>query len=194
VPVVVCPADGYLNRVTNGMYVGDYKPPVRLSNSTGTNLVGPGGLLASSGVALASPANNAIMQTNVTVKITQVLDGSSNTILLVECAGGTQLYRQGKMFDPNPLKGAAWADRDAVLAPAGFDTTKANATSIADAATRPGLVLINGTNNSEVYAFHTGGANAVFADGHVSFLKSSIAPTTFVALITYQAGDIPGEY
>jgi prepilin-type processing-associated H-X9-DG protein len=43
---------------------------------------------------------------------------------------------------------------------------------------------VNCTNNGEVYAFHTGGANAVFADGHVQFLSSGLSLPTLAALIT----------
>ena len=176
--------------VTNGMYVGDYKPPVRVGNSGSSNLAGPGGLLASRGVALASPAHLGLMQTNVLIKIAAVPDGCSNTIMIAECAGGTQQYRQGAVFSTAALDGAPWADRNAVMAPSGYDPAKATSSG----STRPGLVVINGTNNSEVYAFHSQGANAVFADGHVAFLKTSIDPVTFVGLVTYQAGDIPGDY
>ncbi len=197
--VMMCPSSSAppivtSSGVTNGMYVGDYKPVVRIGNSGGNNLVGTGGLMSTQTppVVLLTPTNNGIMQTNVKTTIPAISDGTSNTILIAECAGNSQLYRQGKVVDPNALTGAPWADRNAVMAPAGYDTAKA--TVSATASTRPGLVMINGTNDSEVYAFHTGGANIVFADGHVSFVRSSISPHTFIALVTYQAGDLPGDY
>jgi prepilin-type processing-associated H-X9-DG protein len=45
-----------------------------------------------------------------------------------------------------------------------------------------------------VYSFHSQGANVVFVDGHVSFLRQSISPQTFIALVTRANGDMPGEY
>ena len=59
-----------------------------------------------------------------------------------------------------------------------------------------GRCAINCTNNREVYSFHPAGANAVFADGSVRFLKDSLAPTTLDKLAT-RAGGEPvgaGEY
>jgi prepilin-type N-terminal cleavage/methylation domain-containing protein/prepilin-type processing-associated H-X9-DG protein len=192
--VLMCPSSAAPRTITstgitNGMQIGDYKPPVRVGNSGSVNLAGPGGLLAPA-VQLAAPAHLGLMQTNVTIKMTAVPDGTSNTMMIAECAGNAHLYRQGKIFSTSAVGGAAWADRDNVMAPSGYDPAKATSTG----STRPGLVVINGTNNSEVYAFHSGGANVVFADGHVAFLRDSIAPATFVALVTYQAGDIPGDY
>jgi prepilin-type N-terminal cleavage/methylation domain-containing protein/prepilin-type processing-associated H-X9-DG protein len=179
--------------VTNGMYVSDYKPVVRVSNSGSSNLVGPGGLMSSQSppVVLATPSNNGIMQTNSKVAITAVTDGTSNTVLMAECAGNANLYRQGRQVAAGPLAGAAWADRNAVMAPAGYDPAKNTSPT---AHTRPGLVMVNGTNDSEVYAFHTGGANALFADGHVQFLRESVSPYTFIAVVTYQAGDQPRDF
>jgi prepilin-type processing-associated H-X9-DG protein len=142
-------------------------------------------------VILPTPQNNGIMQTNVKTPITTISDGTSNTILIAECAGNANLYREGRVVSATALSGAPWADRNAVMAPAGYDPAK---NTSASASTRPGLVMINGTNDSEVYAFHTGGANILFADGHVSFVRSSISPYTFIALVTYQAGDLPGDY
>ena len=50
---------------------------------------------------------------------------------------------------------------------------------------------MNCTNDNEMYSFHTGGANAAFADGSVRFLRESIDAKTFAALVTKSAGDIP---
>ena len=53
------------------MYVGDYKPVVRIGNP---NLVGPGGLMSTQSppVILPTPQNNGIMQTNVKTRITTI--------------------------------------------------------------------------------------------------------------------------
>lgn len=67
-------------------------------------------------------------------------------------------------------------------------------TGLNASATQPGHVLVNGTNNNEIYAYHPGGADVTFADGHVGFLRDSVAARTVVALITCRAEDVSGDY
>src|SRR5215218_285643 len=97
--VLLCPSSAAPPAITstgatNGMYLADYKPTVRVANSGTTNLAGPNGLLAPA-VQLTTPSNNGIMQTNSKVTFTSISDGSSNTILIAESVGGSQTYREG---------------------------------------------------------------------------------------------------
>src|SRR5262249_29582287 len=48
----------------------------------------------------------------------------------------------------------------------------------------------------EVYSFHPGGANVVFADGRVHFLKTTIDIRVFARLVTRAGGEIisAGDY
>src|SRR5581483_7495540 len=49
-------------------------------------------------------------------------------------------------------------------------------------------------SNDEVFSFHTGGANAVFADGHVQFIRDTIAPAVMAGLISRGGGEVvPGN-
>src|SRR5207237_1232929 len=53
-----------------------------------------------------------MMQKNTTVKLTDVSDGLSNTIAVVESAGRPQIYRRGQPFGTVPaqkLNGGGWA-------------------------------------------------------------------------------------
>ncbi len=43
--------------------------------------------------------------------------------------------------------------------------------------------------NDEIFSFHGSGANAVFADGHVSFLNENLSFTVLRALVTKAGGD-----
>jgi prepilin-type N-terminal cleavage/methylation domain-containing protein/prepilin-type processing-associated H-X9-DG protein len=54
-----------------------------------------------------------------------------------------------------------------------------------------GPCVMNCTNDNEVYSFHLSGASFAFCDGSVRFLKDTIRNTTFAALVTKSAGDIP---
>jgi prepilin-type processing-associated H-X9-DG protein len=49
-------------------------------------------------------------------------------------------------------------------------------------------------NNRGPQGFHTGGVMVSMADGHVQFITNSIASSTYTALFTRMAGDIPGNF
>jgi prepilin-type N-terminal cleavage/methylation domain-containing protein/prepilin-type processing-associated H-X9-DG protein len=201
-PIMTCPSttapsivDVPLTPTHLGMVIGDYNPITRIAPT----LCGPSGYMATQSPPLiiadsatTTGGNQGVMQTNFRNKMGDVADGTSNTIVVGEIAGGSQLWRQGRMVDPEELGGGPWADRNALFAPAGSDPAKANVPPTTS--TRPGPIMINFTNDAEMYSFHSQGANAVFADGHVSFLRQSISPYTFIALVTRRQGDIPGEY
>ena len=58
-----------------------------------------------------------------------------------------------------------------------------------------GPCVVNCTNDRGrgVYSFHTGGANAVFADGTVHFLKATIDVRILAGLITRAGGEVLGS-
>jgi prepilin-type processing-associated H-X9-DG protein len=58
-----------------------------------------------------------------------------------------------------------------------------------DGQTPGGFCTINCNNSWGIYAFHTGGANAVLVDGSVHFLAVGLDRDVFAALVTRAAGD-----
>ena len=76
--------------------------------------------------------------------------------------------------------GSGWADPDFVIPVHGFQQ---------DGLACFGPCVINCTNNNEVYAFHPSGANAVFLDGHVSFMQDSEYINVYVSQVTSAAAD-----
>ena len=52
---------------------------------------------------------------------------------------------------------------------------------------------MNCTNRSEPYSFHTGGINVALADGSVRFVRSTVAPAAFAALVTSSGGEVLGK-
>ena len=48
----------------------------------------------------------------------------------------------------------------------------------------------NGGANDEIASQHPGGANVLFADGSVKFLKNSVDLKTLRALISVQGGEV----
>ncbi len=50
--------------------------------------------------------------------------------------------------------------------------------------------MVNCTSNNEIYSFHTGGANALFVDGSVHFLKDVASVQLVASLVTRAGGEI----
>jgi prepilin-type N-terminal cleavage/methylation domain-containing protein/prepilin-type processing-associated H-X9-DG protein len=48
----------------------------------------------------------------------------------------------------------------------------------------------NAGNNDEIASFHPGGANVLFGDGHVAFLKDSVSVVTLRGLVTLNGGEV----
>lgn len=116
--------------------------------------------------------------------VTQIRDGASNTILLCEDAGRPERWVGGQLVGTN-LNDGGWGHHDNDY---GLD----GAVSKNDP-TAPGNCVINCHNNNETYSFHAGGANHVFADGSVRFIRETIAPRTYAALITARGGTLTPE-
>jgi prepilin-type processing-associated H-X9-DG protein len=45
-------------------------------------------------------------------------------------------------------------------------------------------------SNDEIFSFHPGGANIVFADGHVQFVPDSVSPVLMASLVSRTGGEI----
>jgi prepilin-type N-terminal cleavage/methylation domain-containing protein len=145
-----------------------------------------------------------ILQKNVPVRIANVTDGLSNTLLVVESAGRPQIYRNGRPYGTLPVQqvnGGGWSRpaSDIDFAPATPDgTTYVNGT-VAVGATNGFLypsynAAPYGTDGTgQPYSFHTSGVNALLGDGSVRLINSSVSVTTFAALATRDGGEVPGS-
>jgi prepilin-type processing-associated H-X9-DG protein len=63
-----------------------------------------------------------------------------------------------------------------------------------DGTAKPGPCALNCNNDGEVYSFHLSGANAVFADGSVRFLRAGLNVGVLAALITRAGGEVVPDY
>jgi prepilin-type N-terminal cleavage/methylation domain-containing protein/prepilin-type processing-associated H-X9-DG protein len=125
------------------------------------------------------PANrDSVFMINSTTRLTDISDGTSNTILHAEIAGRPQVWRAGRPAPGELIHGAPWASRNVIWSTA------------PDRGTPPWPCAINCTNQYEICSFHPGGANAVFADGSVHFLKAGMSIRVLAALVTRAGGEV----
>lgn len=140
------------------------------------------------------------------VRIAEIRDGTSNTLLIGEDAGRPTQFIGGKeglnprvgnvaFGTPYTADGWGWADINS-----GFSIDGANIlglqnnTSGSGVVTMVGNCLMNCTNDSEIFSFHNGGAQFVLADGSVRFISQNLSPATLAALVTKGKKDLLGEF
>jgi prepilin-type processing-associated H-X9-DG protein len=126
------------------------------------------------------------------VRLADLTDGTSHTILMAEDAGRHQLYARRRPLPDNiPPDGsgwarsAAWGDYQTAILVHGFSS---------DGVVRDGgCCVINCNNQNQFYAFHPGGVNALRGDGSVRFLRDTTPPGVLAALITRAGGEVGSD-
>ena len=149
---------------------------------------GIGSLLNGTGlIDMQSEGGAGALQVNFTqCRIGDIRDGTSSTLTIAEDAGRPVWYLRGTI-DPmaTVLPGGGWADdeQDFYLHGAKSDAL----------ATPPGPCAINCHNDGEIYSFHTGIANVLFADGHTKFLSASTDIRVVARLITPRSREVVAD-
>ncbi len=131
-------------------------------------------------------------------KFAQVIDGTSNTAILAECASRPKHLRKtgewtkykdnlpSKGVEPN--KGGGWAAKENALDIHG--SQEDGAVEYFDGGRKGGPMVVNVTSEKDVYSLHPGGANVGFCDGSVRFLTETIRIRQFAAMVTRSVGEV----
>src|SRR5262245_27504828 len=122
-----------------------------------------------------------VMIYNRPSRVTDIVDGAPNTLLVAEIAGRPERWEMGRRVAGEKSLGAGWADSLNSTMLSGYDT--ATGFFVGDCA-------INCSNNGAAYSFHSGGANLAFADGTVRFLRQDIGIRMMAALVTRSGGEV----
>jgi prepilin-type processing-associated H-X9-DG protein len=113
----------------------------------------------------------------------QITDGTSNSMMLAEDAGGTDDWALGALVGVNTRLDRGWADTQSAFTVKNSQRCNGNAQ------------IINCKNDNSFYSFHTSGVNILFGDGSVRFLSNNTS-LLIVAIITTAANGevIPGDF
>jgi prepilin-type N-terminal cleavage/methylation domain-containing protein len=154
-------------------YINDYGPCLTFSTASGNAL---DNLLKARAIKTRSNYDGLLaVYDREYVRIKEVRDGLSHTIMLVE-DGGRPFKYEGYQRTGMGITGSQWADRAnefIVHNSCGGDTR-----------------VFNCNNNNEIYSFHKNGCNFLYGDAAVHFHSNDINVDTFVSLFTRAAGDI----
>ncbi|MEQ1827296.1 MAG: DUF1559 domain-containing protein [Pirellula sp.] len=142
-------------------------------------------------------AQKAFFGANVTIKIRDLVDGTSNTVALAEALGG---------MNQADARGFIWGDQAAfqfLFAELGPNSKLPDRCPNAaqgcrsvpnNDRKRPWVAAATGTETCASRSNHTGGVIVVRGDGSVGFVGDSIELPTWRALLSIANGEVIGDY
>ncbi|MSR32393.1 MAG: DUF1559 domain-containing protein [Gemmataceae bacterium] len=153
--------------------VSDYLPTSIVDQN---NLLTPAGLIDN----VVTAERRGIMRLNSMTRMADIKDGASNTFVLVESAGTPEVWRLGAKA-AGTQNTAAWGGRSSTL---NIQGKQANGTGAS------GPCAINCSNEGEIYGFHTGGVNVVFADGSSRFIAVKADIRAVARMVTMAGNEV----
>ena len=204
------PNDPITQRFGRGYGVDDYGPTCYtdinpLGQQTGYSLATPFRLPASRADGLLHVGKT---------RISEITDGTSNTIAIGEDAGRDPRYLSpysegyyDPLGDARPIRGMGpaggltparrywrWAEPDTSFGVSGQPNNKFRpAHEQTPWQLPPGTLGTAGNNagaNDELFSFHPGGVNVLMGDGSVRFLKDTINVVALRGLVTLRGGEV----
>ena len=135
----------------------------------------------------ADVSGNGLFFRNSRVRFRDITDGSARTI-----AVGERAYRLGNGTWVGAVTGAMMFpdDDDGEVAVPHLKPSSAMVLGHAGLGNSPNSPT---SELNQFYSMHSGGANFVFADGHVAFLSETIDYPTYRALSTRAGGEVPSQ-
>lgn len=132
-------------------------------------------------------ATRSVMFRNSETRFADIADGSSNTIAVIECSARPSVYRGRQRVEAlRNDQGNGWLDSESAFSVDGA-SQDGSLQGLGDSVTS---MAMNVTNENEIYSFHAGGAQFLFADGHVQFLGEDMDLQVLAALITRAGSEV----
>ncbi|MFO0907259.1 MAG: DUF1559 domain-containing protein [Isosphaeraceae bacterium] len=216
----ICPSS--VREPSGGRDVPDQQCPISRTTGVGYAVqdygatcyvdIDPTGRTGQLGATAATPYRNdnsrvdGCLKSSMT-RISEIIDGTSNTIMIAEDAGRDARYiANGKtttaawypqpvlpQFDDTlPRRFWRWAEPDGAFGVSGQINNKFRPAR--ENTQYPPLASPtrnnNAFNNDEIASFHPGGANVLMADGSVRFLKETLSVVVLRGLVTLRGAEV----
>lgn len=120
------------------------------------------------------------------LRLPDILDGTSHTLMIVEMADKPNSWQAGKLNEDRSDKPQSPSINGQWGAP---NWNHLRSFSV-DGKTPFGPCAVNCSNGGSIYSFHSGGAHVLFVDGSVRFLKAGMSQELLVALVSYAGGEV----
>ncbi|MEM9185903.1 MAG: DUF1559 domain-containing protein [Planctomycetota bacterium] len=117
------------------------------------------------------------------VRLSQITDGTSKTLMLVEIAGRPERYANGRKWERQEYYAGPWAGPNSELL---YEINTQQSVDVQ--APMSGDCFLNCHNLYTPYSFHAGGLNLMLVDGSAHFLAESTEFSVFLALVAPDDG------